>query len=81
MAEWQPIETAPRDKTIIVWHPHYRRPVTGHVLAGDIWGPMLPGFRCCFRSTWSHRRPTGCRCRNRRRTAISDETSALLEGQ
>jgi hypothetical protein len=29
MSEWQPIETAPKDRAILLWLSHYRAPVLG----------------------------------------------------
>jgi hypothetical protein len=48
MSEWQPIETAPKDKTILLWRSTYGKPVAGHVLAGDLWGAFTPGVPMLF---------------------------------
>jgi hypothetical protein len=45
---WRPIEEAPRDQTLLVWHSSYSRPAVGHVLAGDLWGCFLPGTPLLF---------------------------------
>ncbi len=47
MMNWQPIETAPEDRTLLVWHKEYGA-VTGHVLAGDIWGVYVPSAPMLF---------------------------------
>lgn len=46
--EWQPIETAPTNKTILLWNPSYGTPVTGHVLVEGFWGVFVPGTPMLF---------------------------------
>lgn len=48
MMEWQPIETAPKDKTLLLWRSSYGLPVAGHILAGDLWGAFVPGVPMLF---------------------------------
>lgn len=47
MMNWQPIETAPTTRTLLLWHAEYGA-VTGHVLAGEIWGTYVPGVPMLF---------------------------------
>lgn len=47
-AGWRPIETAPRDQTVLLWHKHYGRPTVGHWITGDIWGVYVPGTSMLF---------------------------------
>jgi hypothetical protein len=45
---WQPIETAPNDKTLLLWHQTYGNPVAGHFIVGDIWTAFTPGIPMLF---------------------------------
>ena len=47
-SQWRPIETAPKDKPLLLWNPSYGYPVVGHILAGDLWGTFTPGVPMLF---------------------------------
>lgn len=44
---WQPIDSAPDSRTLLVWHKQYGA-VTAHILAGDLWGVYTPGVPMLF---------------------------------
>ena len=45
---WQPIDTAPKDTTLLLWNPCYGKPVTGHLITGDLWSAFAPGVPMLF---------------------------------
>lgn len=45
---WQSIDSAPKDRTLLLWHPSYGTPVAGHVLVGELWGVFAPGVPMLF---------------------------------
>lgn len=46
--QWLPIETVPKDKTLLLWHPSYGTPVAGHLIASDLWAAFTPGVSMLF---------------------------------
>ena len=47
---WQPIETAPKNKVVLLWHTVYQSPVAGHCIVGDLWAVFAPGVPMLFQS-------------------------------
>lgn len=45
---WQSIETAPKDKTVILFHEEYAVPLSGTHGDGDLWIAMVPGVPMFF---------------------------------
>lgn len=47
LGAWQPIETAPEEAEVLVWHRKYGA-LTAHILPGGVWGLFMPDVPMMF---------------------------------